>query len=515
VVADVNTTRVRRSVPAIAATKAPQAAKVWGVTLVGPRLRDDRALCRQFAAEYRVRTFSRLREAVASMDAEADRADVVVAEQTLADGSGVELLRHLRSRAPETLRVLLLDSTDSEVVQQAVNDAAVYQVVIAPWQNESLRLLLRRALESRELARIHRYLSRELKFADAVVTRQSESMRDALQEVYSFDRMVFVSQAMAEVCNRARKAAGTDLPVLIEGETGTGKELLARAIHLFSERRQLLFMAVNCAAISDELLQSELFGHRRGAFTGATTDRLGLLQASDGGTVFLDEISEISPNMQVSLLRFLQEGEVRPLGSDQIRHCNVRVVAACNRSLRKLVDEGRFRQDLYYRLRGFELHIPPLRERPEDIPPLVAHMIEKYARGASRQVAGLTPDAMAQLCAYPFPGNVRELETEVRRLVALAADGEIITVRHLPPEIASIRPPPVARVNNASLILPGRTLKEKVEALEEKLVRDCLDRCEWNHTRAARELGLSRVGLANKIKRYGIRRAGEGTNGAG
>lgn len=503
-----NTTRVRPSVPPLSTAKAASAAKAWRVTLVGPRLLEDKALHRQFGTEYRVRVFSRLREATASMDEESERADVVVAEQSLLDGAGVELLRDLRARSPETIRVLLLDSASSEVVQQAVNDAAVYQVVITPWQSESLLLLLRRALESRELARIHRYLSRELKFADAVVTRQSERMHAALQEVYSFDRMVFVSRAMAEVCNLARKAAGTDLPVLIEGETGTGKELLARAIHLFSGRNNLLFMPVNCAAISDDLLQSELFGHRRGSFTGATTDRLGLLQASDGGTVFLDEISEITPTMQVSLLRFLQEGEVRPIGSDQTRRCDVRIVAACNRPLRQLVDEGKFRQDLYYRLRGFELRIPPLRERPEDIPPLVAHMIDKYARVASRQVAGVTPDAMARLCAWPFPGNVRELEIEVRRLVALAADGEIITERHLPPEIAKIVPPTMARLNNASLILPGRTLKEKVEALEERLVRDTLDRFRWNHTRAALELGLSRVGLSNKIKRYSIRRAG-------
>jgi two-component system response regulator HupR/HoxA len=505
-----NTTHVRRSVPPLSTARASSADPEWRVTLVGPRLLEDKALQRQLGAEYRLHACSRLREATASIDDEGGRTDIVVAEQVLLDGAGVELLRDLRARAPETIRVLLLDRADPEVVQQAVNDAAVYQLVITPWQGESLRLLLRRALESRELARIHRYLSRELKFADAVVTRQSERMRAALQEVYSFDRIVFVSHAMAEVCNLARKAAATDLPVLIEGETGTGKELLARAIHLFSERNNLLFMPVNCAAIHDDLLQSELFGHRRGAFTGATTDRLGLLQASDGGTVFLDEISEVSPGMQVSLLRFLQEGEVRPLGSDQTRRCNVRIVAACNRPLRKLVDEGKFRQDLYYRLRGFELGIPPLRERPDDIPPLVAHMIEKYARAGSRRIAGLTPDAMARLCAYPFPGNVRELESEVRRLVALAADGEIVTERHLSPEIARLAPRPLARVNNTALVLPGRTLKEKVEALEERLVHDTLDRCGWNHSRAARELGLSRVGLSNKIKRYSIQRAGGG-----
>jgi len=479
----------------------------WRVTLVGPRLAEDRPLRRRLDDEYTVRTFTRAREALASMEVDDERADVVVAEQVLADGPGADLLRELRVHRPDTVRLLALDSTDSQVVQQAVNEAAVYQVVMTPWQPESLHLLLRRALESRELARIHRYLSRELKFADSVVTRENETMRTALQEVYSFDRMVFVSNSMAEVCNLARKAAATDLPVLIEGETGTGKELMARAIHLFSTRHKLLFMAENCGVIRDDLLQSELFGHRRGAFTGAHTDRLGLFLAADGGTVFLDEISEISPSMQVSLLRFLQEGEVRPLGSDQTRRADVRIIAACNRPLRQLVDEGKFRQDLYYRLRGFELSIPPLRERPEDIPPLVAHMLEKYAGMSSRRSAGVAPEAMSRLAAYRFPGNVRELENVVRRMLALTEEGDFITVRQLPPEIARVVPP-LSRGQDPTHALAGHTLKEKVESLEEHLVRSTLDRCAWNHSKAARELGLSRVGLANKIKRYTITRAG-------
>ena len=503
-----NATRLRSSVPRLQASAGSAGpAQAWRVTLVGERLMADKGLRKHLESEYELLAFSRAREALASMDVAHDKADVVAVEQTLADGLGVDFLRELRVHHPDTVRVLILDSADSQVVQQAVNDAAVYQVLIAPWQPDSLHLLVGRALESRELARIHRYLSRELKFADSVVSRQNEHMRTALEKVYSFDRMVFVSNAMADVCNLARKAAATDLPVLIEGETGTGKELMARAIHLFSQRHKLLFMAENCGAINDDLLQSELFGHCRGAFTGATTDRLGLFQAADGGTVFLDEISEISPSMQVSLLRFLQEGEVRPLGSDQTRYSNVRIIAASNRSLRELVVAGKFRQDLYYRLRGFELRIPPLRERPEDIPPLLSHMLEKYAGSVSRRVAGVTPDAIARLSAYEFPGNVRELEVVVRRFLALAEDGEFITARQLPPEIAKLAPQG-ARSHDAADALPGRTLKEKVEALEGKLVRDTLDRCGWNHSRAAKELGLSRVGLANKVKRYSIERAG-------
>lgn len=484
-----------------------ESAREWQIALVGSRLASDAPLRRRLSREYRVTMHDRAREAVAAMDG--NGADVVVAEQVLVDGRGVDFLRELRVHHPSAIRVLVLDNADTQVVQHAINDAAVYQVIIAPWQSEQVHLLVRRALESRELARIHRYLSRELKFADSVVNRQNDSMRTALQEVYAFDRLVFASTAMAEVCNLARKAAFTELPVLIEGETGTGKELMARAIHLFSQRHKLLFMAENCGSISDDLLQSELFGHRRGAFTGATTDRLGLFVAADGGTVFLDEISEISPSMQVALLRFLQEGEVRALGSDQTRRSNVRIIAASNRPLRQLVAEGKFRQDLYYRLRGFELRMPPLRERREDIPALVQHLIDKYASAMARRVAGITPEALARLSAYAFPGNVRELENEIRRMLAVAEEGEFITVNHLSPEIARLSALPQTRRHNGIAELAGKSLKEKVESLELQLVRDTLDRCHWNHSKAARELGLSRVGLANKIRRYDIRRAGD------
>ncbi len=498
------------TVPLLHAVQADTAAttREWQVVLVGERLARDARLRRRLAGEYHVSVHDRAREALASMEAGGAAGDVVIAEQVLVDGRGVDLLRELRIRHPDAVRLLVLESTDTQVVQHAINDAAVYQVMIAPWQAEQVHLMVRRALESRELARIHRYLSRELKFADSVVNRQNESMRSALQEVYAFDRLVFSSTAMAEVCNLARKAASTDLPVLIEGETGTGKELMARAIHLFSQRHKLLFMAENCASIGDDLLQSELFGHRRGAFTGATTDRLGLLLAADGGTVFLDEISEISHAMQVSLLRFLQEGEIRALGSDQSRRTNVRVIAASNRPLRTLVAEGKFRQDLYYRLRGFELRIPPLRERREDIPALVTHMLDKYAGALARRVAGVTPEAMARLTAYGFPGNVRELENEVRRMIALAEDGEFLTTRHLSADVAHASAP-TSRSGDPIDALPGTSLKDKVEALEVRLVRGTLDRCHWNHSKAARELGLSRVGLANKIRRYQIHRSGD------
>jgi two-component system response regulator HupR/HoxA len=338
------------------------------------------------------------------------------------------------------------------------------------------------------------------------VYRPAEPAAQTLRETYEFDRLVFCSDAMAEVCNLAKKAAATDLPVLIQGETGTGKELLARAIHLFSKRQKQLFLAQNCGAMEDSLLQSELFGHRRGAFTGAVSDRLGLFVAADGGTVFLDEISDISPPGQISLLRFLQEGEIKPLGSDTTRRANVRIIAACNRPLEELVEQGSFRRDLYYRLRGFELRVPPLRERPEDIVVLTQYLLKKYlGTMIGRKVPGVAAEAMQKLKSYWYPGNVRELENEVRRMVCLTEEGEFITVKHLSPEIARCPTRP-AGLPGIGQPKPGSSLKQAVEYVEVQLLRQALKRHHWNHTRASRDLGLSRVGLASKIKRYGIQR---------
>ena len=476
------------------------------VLLAGPALAADRLLRRRLAGDYILQTAQTIERATIVM--ESGDVDLIVSEQHYADGRGVDLLQRMRAVHPNSLRILVLASARREEIVRAINDAAVYQVITPPWEPEQLSLLLKRALESRELARIHRYLSRELKFADAVLHRQNESMSRALQQTCEFDKLVFCSNAMAEVCNLAKKAAATDLPVLIQGETGTGKELLARAIHLYSGRQKALFLAQNCGALTDSLLQSELFGHKRGAFTGAVSDRLGLFLAADGGTVFLDEVCDISPAVQVSLLRFLQEGEVKPLGADHTRRSSVRIIAACNRPLDKLVADGSFRRDLYYRLRGFELSIPPLRERPEDVQVLTDYLIKKYTAGMiGRRVPGVAAEAMQKLRGYTFPGNVRELENEVRRMVALVEDGEFITLKHLSPEVACSLPR-AARIPGLGGVPDGATLKQTVEHIEAQLVRQSLQRNNWNGTRASRELGLSRVGLANKVKRYHIDRDG-------
>jgi two-component system, NtrC family, response regulator HupR/HoxA len=481
-------------------------ATEYRVFLVGNDVLADRTLHRHLRRHYAVHALSRAADV--GQLAREHPPDVLVCEQQLEDARGVDLLQQMRVAQPHALRVLALQNSRRDEMVRAINDAAVYQVISPPFEPEQLALVLQRALESRELSRIHRYLSRELKFADAVIRHENESMTRTLQETYQFDKLVFVSDKMAQVCNMARKAAATDLPVLIEGETGTGKELLAKAIHLFSDRNNQLFLAQNCGAIAEDLLLSELFGHKRGAFTGAISDRLGLFVAADNGTVFLDEISDISPSVQVSLLRFLQDGEVKAIGSDRTKPTNVRVIAASNRPVHQLVEEGRFRRDLYYRLKGFEISIPPLRDRPEDIPVLTDYLIKKYSEAFHRKIPGVASQAQQKLRSYAFPGNVRELENEIRRTVATVENGEFITVHHLSAEIAKSRPR--LERNPVELgALDGHTLKERVEQLESALVRSALERHQGNHTRAADELGLSRVGLSNKLKRYRIGRSGE------
>ncbi|HBP88570.1 MAG TPA: sigma-54 dependent transcriptional regulator [Nitrospirales bacterium] len=431
---------------------------------------------------------------------------VILFDDGIPDVSSVEFFQEIRVLFPDVVRVLLSDSGDEQAISDIMKREAVYQVVpksIPPWH---LLLLVNRALESRELSRRHRFLSRELKISDSAFRSPKDGLMKLIRESYEFGKLVFASDSMLEVCNLAKRGAPTDLPVLIEGETGTGKELMAQAIHGFSDRKGFPFLTQNCGALPDDLLYSELFGHKRGAFTGAVSDRLGLFSAADGGTVFLDEISEVSPTFQVSLLRFLQEGEIKPLGTEQTKHANVRILAASNQPIKEAVKEGKFRQDLYFRLRGFEILIPPLRDRPEDIPVLAEYLSRKYSESLNRKIAGISVQVMHHLQAYLFPGNVRELETEIHRMVSLAGDGEFLTIEHLSPEITRALPSE-DRIKDRGHANGGRTLKEKVERLEARIVSQSLIRHRWNQSKVAKELGLSRVGLANKIKRYNLYQA--------
>lgn len=408
--------------------------------------------------------------------------------------TGCEFLATIRTRHPEVIRVLALDELPYDIAR-----AAVYQFLHLPLDSEQACLVVRRGLEARELSRRHRRLSREFKLSD----RDSRDLTRS-RETMQFETLVYVSEKMAEVCDQARIAARTDLPVLIQGETGTGKELLARAIHDHSQRHSNPLLVQNCSGVPDGLLQSEMFGHRRGAFTGAVSDRLGLFQAAHGGTVFLDEISEVSPAFQVGLLRFLQERKVKPLGADHSVTSNVRIIAASSRSLKLLAARGEFRRDLYYRLKGFEFEVPALRERTADIAPLAELFVARHSENARRRPPGISARVFAKFIAYHWPGNIRELENEIRRLVVLTGDDEYITTQHMTPGMLAATPPPAPHLAWGGR---GTTLKDQVQSLEKQLVHETLERCHWNQSKAAGELGLSRVGLANKIRRYGLAEA--------
>ncbi len=434
--------------------------------------------------------------------------DLVLCDADSEGFDGAKVLGRMRGSHPYVIRIPVFGRQNERWSSEVLAHTAAYQYLTKPVQSAQALLLVKRALETRELARRHRLISRELKIdEDSALFNIKQSETQRLQS-FQFEKLVYISQKMAELCNAARQAAKTSLPILIQGETGTGKELLARAIHFNSDRGASPLMVQNCGGMPDDLLASELFGHKRGAFTGAIGDRLGLFRAADGGTVFLDEISEISSSFQVSLLRFLQEGEIKALGSDKIEHCDVRIIAASNRDLAEMVEQGEFRRDLYYRLKGFMFEAPPLRERKEDVAVLADFFLQKHSAQMSRRLLGFSKDLIDQLSRHSFPGNVRELETEVRRMVACAQDGEYLSLRHLSPELAQLPEPPPEDALAAPIIAEGTNLPEMVESLEKQLVTKVLQKHRWNQSRTARELGISRVGLANKIKRYALAQSG-------
>ena len=307
------------------------------------------------------------------------------------------------------------------------------------------------------------------------------------------------SPAMRELFRVARKAQNSDATVLLRGETGTGKERMARALHLGSKRRPHAFVAINCAAFAEGLLESELFGHRRGAFTGADRDKRGLFDLADGGTLFLDEIGETSPGLQVKLLRALQEREIRPVGGTAERRVDVRIIAATNRDLRHAVSGGKFREDLYYRLAVIELELPPLRDRREDILPLATHFLEVHSGAGPGETPTLGEDARAVLLSHHWPGNVRELENEVQRAVALCGSGGAIGREALSLRVTGALDPVVAEAR-----WEVESLRETLHRVEAWVISQALSRNDGHRSRTAQALGITREGLYKKMKRLGI-----------
>lgn len=412
---------------------------------------------------------------------------LVVTDMRMPGMSGLELLGALRQR-PRAPKVVMITAHGSERLAVEATKAGAYDYFRKPFELEELVAVVRRALETVRLE------------------AENEQLRSRLELSKT---MVFVSEAMTRLAVMVHRVAPRDVTVLIRGESGTGKERVAEAIVAASRRAGRPFVRFNCAALTPELAEAELFGHSRGAFTGAVRTRSGMFREADGGTILLDEVGELDLATQAKLLRVLQEHEIRPVGEDHAVPIDVRVIAATHRDLAKRVEEGAFREDLYYRLRVVELQVPPLRERPEDIAPLARHFLERFALrfgvGPFREPEALVP----RLAALPWPGNVRELENAIESLVALSdgddLDLDALAPAPLPPAATTIpgaTASDVRRVDASAADMQG--LRERVDAFERQLLLDALSSVAGNRTEAARHLGIGRATLHDKLRKYGI-----------
>jgi two-component system response regulator HydG len=404
--------------------------------------------------------------------------DIVLSDLQMGDVSGIDLLNLWKQRKPDVQFVLLTghSSIDSAVV--AIK-AGAYHYVTKPVNPDELILLIKRALDT---------VSKD---------KEIDSLRRRLDQKFGLDQIVGQSKLMKDVFVKIQKAAPVDSTVLILGESGTGKELVAQALHHNSPRKKGPFVAVNVAAVPSTLVESELFGHVRGAFTGATDRRIGRFEQADGGTLFVDEIGDFELGLQAKLLRVLESFTVTPVGGHEDRKVNVRVIAATSKPLRKMVEEGKFREDLFYRLNVIAVELPPLRQRTDDIPILVDHFLKEIAANKHTAPHRVSPEVMRRFQAYRWPGNVRELRNVLERMMVLA-EGEILTDRDLPDEVSV----GTASSSNPKEIPTGLTMEE----LEKLAITKALDQCGGNRTHAANRLGISVRTLQRKLRQYELER---------
>ncbi len=409
--------------------------------------------------------------------------DQVLCDIRMPNMDGMEFLKEVKRLGIETTIIMMSAYGTIDIAIEAMKLGA-YDYISKPFKPDEIILTMRKAEEREQLRKENRLLRKEI------------------QKEYGLDNIISKNEKMLKIFDTIKKVAPYKSTILITGESGTGKELVARALHFNSNRAGNPFIAVNCGAIPENLLESELFGHAKGAFTDAIRMKKGLFEEADGGTLFLDEIGELPPQLQVKLLRVLQEGEIRRIGESKPIKVDVRIVAATVKDLAKEVSEGRFRDDLYYRLNVLHIHIPPLRERKEDIPQLVNHFIKKYSESINKNVTGIDSKALNALMNYKWYGNVRELENTIERAVVLA-DGDTIELGHLPIEIQEYN-------EEVNLSIPEEiededySIKKATKILESNLIKKALKKAKGNHTQAAKILEISHRALLYKIKEYGI-----------
>ncbi len=436
----------------------------------------ERVLAR---AGYRVSTAVDASEAMAAVAS--GPIDLVLCDVKMPGISGLELVRQIHDLHPDLPCIVVTGYGGAEASVEALRAGAFWYLEKAmdgP-QQDVLRRLAAQAIE-------HGHLKAE-----------NRRLQHQLHDRYRFDNIVGADNGLREVLSLVERVADSEKTVLITGESGTGKEVIARALHYNSRRAERPLVIVNCGAIPEELLESELFGHVRGAFTNAVSHREGRFSAAQGGTIFLDEIGDMSPNLQVKLLRVLQDRTFEPVGSSRTERVDVRVIAATHQDLQVAMAEKRFREDLFYRLNVIPIEVPPLRKRREDVPILVRHFLDRTREDGSPGCT-LSPEALVRLCAYDWPGNVRELENLIERLVVLKGDGEI-GVDQLPPELRDGGPKPepgTTRVTDA-----GLSFNEEVDRFETDLILQALEITHWNKNQAAQLIGLNRTTLIEKIKK--------------
>jgi DNA-binding NtrC family response regulator len=402
--------------------------------------------------------------------------DLVLTDLKMPGIDGMDVLREVRTCHPEVPVIMITGHATLNSAVEAMK-AGAYHYIAKPFRLAEAREVVRGALELRR------------------VKRENQGLRLHVEQLRNPHTLITQDLGMQRLLETARQVATADTSVVIHGESGTGKELLARYIHQCSRRADGPFVAFNCGALSEDLAASELFGHEKGAFTGAQTRKIGLFEAAHGGTLFLDEVAELPASIQVKLLRVLQEREVLRVGAVEPVAIDVRVLAASNRDLQEAVDEGRMRHDLYFRLSVVTLSLPPLRERRDDIPLLAYYLLRKFAVSMDRPVKDITPEAMQRLVEYDFPGNVRELSNFIERGVALA-HGEELDVEHLPQHLGRL----TVRVFKPAIAAAPATLQEQ----EREHILNALERAGGNRTEAARMLGIDRVSLWRKLKKYGM-----------
>jgi DNA-binding NtrC family response regulator len=438
---------------------------------------------------------------------------VIVTDQRMPRMTGLELLRATRELRPDAVGIIMTAYTDVDVLIEAINLGRIYRYVTKPWDAKELRGVLTHAIERFALLRENRRLNDQLQQYVGILSS------DAHGE-FNFGAIVGESPRLRDVLTRVEQVAQTSSTVLLRGETGTGKELVARAIHINSARESRPFVRVNCAALAPGVLESELFGHEKGSFTGAVARRLGRFELADGGTLFLDEVGDLPLDVQVKLLRVLQEREFERVGGTDTVKVDVRVISATHRDLEQQIAAGEFREDLYYRLNVFPIALPPLRDRPSDIPTLCEHFIQKYAQSIGKKVRGLDAGAVASLTSYPWPGNVRELENVIERAIILARGTELTAAdlefsrRPAPmaasPMVGGAGPGALGGIGGLRPGTPvpgrdsGRGLHERLHEQERGEIISAIERAAGNIALASRTLGINRSTLYYRLRKHGL-----------